>query len=130
MAAIASNLSVLSCRGGELIELTGDWPTTTPLTCTVKINADTFACYSAQAGQGAACIPSGRFLRCGSPRLPDDARGNAVLEVRDANQALVGQVALTVAAPFYPTTTYLMRSLCPTVWATGPRQLADEAAIA
>lgn len=117
----------LSWRGGEIVELRFTWNSATPFACTLIVAGQRYPCYSAIAGEGTDCLPSGPYLRCASPKLPDGSAGLGVMEVTDANGQTIVTLPFSVVPPFYPTTTYLLRALCPSVWAVGPTELAAEA---
>ena len=127
MAALTYQPQSLSWRGGELIEMRTVWSGQAPFTCTLVLDGQRYACYGGKAAGGNACNPVGPVLRCGSPKLADGTQGDATLEVADATGRVLQQLPMRVAAPFYPTTTYLIRALCPEVWACGPSDLGEEA---
>lgn len=118
-------------RGGGRIVLLGQFDKGVPLRLALSDGPRSWPCHSGIAGQGTVLVPVGQQLSAVLPALPPDAPSPLALVLTPLDGGVVQSLSafgIDVVAPFYDSQTYALRSVWAPVFATGPREIAQEAA--
>lgn len=121
--------SISYLGGSEVLLTSAAWPASVPLSATLTDTtaghgSTVYPCETGRNGQMTAFYPLGTKLYVYMPQLPANATSATLtIKSQDGTQSYTAQLAVT--PPFYGSFTFGLRSLLPSTFEAGARNIAQ-----